>query len=98
PTELDMAPKTVRRPMVDRADAQPGRLHAAEAGLNDHHGFVPHSHIFGGEGVIVGEEHVLAVHAGSAAHGLGIDGQPAPWPPAEVAAAALGGNQLTGTL
>src|SRR5215831_9805621 len=70
----------------------------AELGYTTHHRFIPQSHILGAQGVVVGEEYVLAVHAGRAAYGLGIDGQPAPWTPAEIAAVALGGHQLTGAL
>jgi hypothetical protein len=82
------------RPVVDRADPQPRRLQPPEARLDDRHCFVAEPDVLRGEGVVVGQEHVLAVHPLGPADGLGVDRQPPAQPPAEVAPVAGGGDQL----
>src|SRR5919109_4633985 len=63
-TELDVTGDAMGRPMINRAEAQPRGLHPPEAGLDERQGLVPQASILWREGVIVGQEHILAVHPG----------------------------------
>jgi hypothetical protein len=46
-------------PVVDRTDRQPCGLHAAEAGLDDHHRLIPEPYVLGRERLIVGQEDII---------------------------------------
>jgi hypothetical protein len=47
--------------MIHRPHFQSGLFHSAEARLDDHSAFVGKRHIFGSQGVVVGDHHPLAV-------------------------------------
>src|SRR3954469_3929023 len=59
--QLDVRLDPPRRPMEHWPHLKPGLLHAPEAGLDDGAASVSKRHIFGGERLVVGDDHPLAV-------------------------------------